>query len=151
MANVLKNWCAKVCPGCKTSAAGDCGCTYTVFRVLVGLMFMQHGAQKLLGMFGGVDGAGGSVEIMSLMGLAGLVELIGGLGITLGVFTRLIATIAAIEMAFAFFMAHAQNGWVPILNGGELVILFFAAFVLMSKLGNGKVSLEHMIAKKEVF
>ena len=148
---IIQQWCVKMCPGCKMDASGDCGCSYMVFRVLVGLMFMQHGGQKLFGMFGGIDGAGGSVELMTLMGLAGVIEFFGGLGIVLGFFTRLIAVIAAIEMVFAFFMMHVSQSFIPIINGGELAVLFFAAFILMSKLGNGKWSLEQTLLKKEIF
>lgn len=66
---------------------------YFVFRVFVGLLFFQHGAQKLFGWFGG-----NAVELLGLMGLAGLIESVGGLAIALGLFTRPFAFAGALEM-----------------------------------------------------
>jgi len=80
---------------------------YFVFRVLVGLLFLQHGLQKLFGMFGGLGG--NSAELFSLMGLAGTIETLGGLGIALGLFTRLWAFFAAIEMLIAYYVAVDRN------------------------------------------
>jgi putative oxidoreductase len=119
---------------------------YFVFRVLVGLMFMQHGSQKLFGWLG----SQGSVELFSLMGLAGVIEFFGGLLIVLGLFTRAAAGIAAIEMVVAYFRAHASNGLIPIQNRGELVVLFFAAFLVLAAYGSGKWGLGKALFKKEL-
>ncbi len=125
---------------------------YFVFRVLVGLLFLQHGVQKLLGAFGGVGGNGGAVELLSLMGLAGVIETVAGLSLVLGLFTRLLAGIAALEMVVAFFYAHVpMGGWVPLLNKGELALLYAAAFLVVTVQGNGKWSLEEKILKRELF
>ena len=124
---------------------------YFVFRVLVGIMFFQHGAQKILGMFGGMDGAGGAASLISLMGLAGLIELIGGLAIATGFFTRLVASITALEIIIAYFMAHGLNAFWPILNKWELALLDFAAFLALIVYGAGKWSLEQLLLKKETF
>ncbi|HLD00618.1 MAG TPA: DoxX family protein [Candidatus Nanoarchaeia archaeon] len=119
---------------------------YFLFRIVVGLMFLGHGGQKLFGWMGG-----NGVELMSLMGLAGVIELVGGILITLGVFTRLVAAIAAVEMLVAFFKMHVSQGWNPLMNGGELALLYFAAFLVMVAWGNGKLSLEKKLFKKERF
>lgn len=119
---------------------------YLVFRVLVGLLFAQHGAQKLLGWFNFTQ-----VDIFSLMGLAGIIELVGGLAIALGLFTRLAAFITALEMLFAYLTAHVTKGFAPILNGGELAVLYFAAFLVLIAYGAKKWGLEKAIFKKEMF
>ena len=122
---------------------------YFVFRVFVGLLFLQHGLQKLFGMFGGIGGQ--PVELLSLFGLAGLIEFIGGIAITLGIFTRLAALIAGIEMLTAYFMAHVPNNLIPLVNQGELALLYFAAFLVLVVYGAGKWNLEKALMKKEVF
>jgi putative oxidoreductase len=120
---------------------------YGVFRILIGLLFMQHGAQKTFGMLSDRP----SVELFSLFGAAGVIEFFGGLLIVIGVFTRLIALVAAVEMVIAYFMAHVPQGFFPILNGGELAALFFASFIVIMVMGARKWSLEKAILKKEIF
>jgi putative oxidoreductase len=120
---------------------------YFVFRVLVGLMFMQHGVQKLFGWLTERPPA----EVFSLFGLAGILEVFGGLLIVIGLFTRLTASITALEMLVAYFKAHAPQGYIPILNGGELALMFFASFLVLIVYGAGKWSIEKAILKKEIF
>ena len=115
---------------------------YFVFRVFVGLLFMQHGAQKLFGWFGG-----NPVDLLSLFGLAGVIEFLGGLAIVLGLLANWAALISAVEMAVAYFMVHFPNGWVPIQNNGELALLFFAAFLVLVIYGSGKWSLDEVVFK----
>ena len=122
---------------------------YFVFRVFVGLLFLQHGLQKLFGAFGGVGGQ--PVELLSLFGLAGLIEFLGGIAIAVGLFTRLAAFISAIEMLVAYFTVHAPNGLIPLVNQGELALLYFATFLVLMVYGAGKWSLEKAIMKKEAF
>ena len=119
---------------------------YFIFRVLVGLLFLQHGLQKLLGMFGGK-----SAELFSIMGLAGIIEFLAGISIALGLFARFGAFFAALQMAVAYFMAHAPQGLIPILNMGELALLYFAAFLVIMAFGARRWSLEKAIFKKEFF
>ena len=113
---------------------------YFVFRVFVGLLFMQHGAMKLFGWFGG-----NPADLVSLMGLAGVIEFLGGLAIAVGLLTRWAALVSALEMAVAYFMAHFPKGWVPIQNGGELALLFFAAFLVIVAEGSKKWSLDKLV------
>ena len=108
---------------------------YAVFRFVIGILFACHGAQKLFGLFGGQQ-----APLMSQFGLAGVIELVGGLLISAGVFTSLIAFIASGEMAFAYFQAHAPRGFWPIQNGGELAVLYCFLFLYLATRGNGTLS-----------
>ena len=119
---------------------------YTVFRILVGLLFFQHGAQKVLGWFGAT-----AVPLSSMMGVAGIIELVGGLAIFLGLFTRLFALVSGVEMLAAYFMVHAGNNMIPIINQGELALLYLATFIILFIHGNKKASIETMLFKKEFF
>jgi|SRR3989344_1217109 len=120
---------------------------YVVFRVLVGFMFFQHGAQKLLGWFGGNGGA----ALVSMMGLAGVIELIGGLAILLGFFSRLAAVGGTLVMLGALVTVHFPKGWNPLANMGEPALLYLAAFLVVMAYGNGKWSVEKSLLKKEMF
>lgn len=124
---------------------------YSLARVLLALLFMQHGAQKLFGFFGGIDGAGGAVELVSLLGLAGVIEFFGGLAVFLGLFTRLAALLSAAEMLAAYLMFHSPQGINPILNEGEMALLYFAGFLIVAGYGAGKWSLDRVLWKKEIF
>jgi putative oxidoreductase len=119
---------------------------YFVFRLFVGLLFYQHGMQKLFGLFGGH-----AVPIVGFLGLAAVIEFAGGLAITFGFFTRLAAIIAAVEMVVAYFTVHLPKGIIPIVNKGELALLYFAAFLAIMIYGGKKWSLEKALWKKEIF
>ena len=111
---------------------------YVLLRVVAGLLFACHGAQKLFGAFGGIGGQPGtSMPLFSLMGFAGCIELIGGLLIALGVLTSFAAFIASGEMAFAYFMQHFPRGFWPIQNGGELAVLNCFLFLYIAANGAG--------------
>ena len=116
-----------------------------ILRIITGFLFLQHGAAKLLGiphiaMFDGL-------QPMSLMGLAGFLELVGGVLILLGLFTRPAAFILSGEMAVAYFMAHAPGGFLPILNQGELAVLYCFVFLYFSVAGAGAFSIDAMRKK----
>jgi putative oxidoreductase len=100
---------------------------YVLLRAGTGLLFMQHGLQKLFGLFGG-----STVPLASRMGVAGILELVGGLLLVLGLFTRPVALILAGEMAVAYVIAHLPRGAVPIQNGGELALLYALIFVFLA-------------------
>ena len=111
---------------------------YVLLRIVTGLLFACHGAQKLFGVFGGVGGPpGAAVALSSLMGLAGCIELVGGLLIALGILTNFAAFVASGEMAFAYFMQHFPRGFWPIQNGGELVVLYYFLFLYIAAKGAG--------------
>ena len=120
---------------------------YFAFRVLVGLLFLSHGAQKLFGAFGGVGPDGGSVQLFTLFGLAGIIEFFGGLFIAVGLLTRYSALFGAFDMIAAWFMVHAPQGWIPILNGGELAVLYFASFLVILVYGARKWGLDNLSKK----
>ncbi len=119
---------------------------YVIFRLLVGFMFFMHGASKLFGWFGGTAQA-----VTTWFGAAGLIEVIVGILIIAGLWTRLAAFIAAVEMLVAYIKVHAAGGWNPLANKGELALLYFVAFLIMMIYGNGPWSLEKLFSKKEAF
>ena len=110
---------------------------YGLLRIVSGLLFACHGAQKLLGVLGGQQ-----VPVTSQFGLAGVIELVGGLMIAGGVFTSLVAFIASGEMAAAYFQAHAPRSLWPIQNGGELAVLYCVLFLYFAARGNGALSIQ---------
>jgi putative oxidoreductase len=116
--------------------------THALLRVGAGLLYMQHGLQKLFGWFGGMDGSGASVTLVSQMGLAGVLETFGGLLLVLGLFTRPVALLLAGEMLVAFLQAHLPRGGVPLQNGGELPLLFMLVFLFLAGHGAGRASLD---------
>ncbi|MBI2576698.1 DoxX family protein [Candidatus Woesearchaeota archaeon] len=107
---------------------------YAIFRILVGLLFLQHGVQKLFGVFGFPAPA----PVFSLMWFAGYIELLGGLAITIGFFTRYAALAGALEMLIAYFYQHLPNGFLPIVNQGELSLLYFLSFLVLLVNGCGR-------------
>jgi putative oxidoreductase len=94
--------------------------SYVLLRVVFGFLFACHGAQKIFGIPGGHRMAVG----FNLLFLGGIIELVAGVLILLGFFTRIAAFIASGEMAVAYFMAHAGGGFFPILNHGELAVIY---------------------------
>ena len=114
------------------------GWALTLLRVMAGLLLMQHGVQKLFGWLGGKQ-----VEtVVSQMGVAGVLETVGGLLIVLGLFTRPVAFVLAGEMAVAYFLAHAPRSFWPILNHGEVPVLFCFLFLYLAAVGGGPWSLD---------
>jgi putative oxidoreductase len=111
----------------------------SVLRIMAALLFMAHGTMKLLGF---PDSGRPGPELFSLMGLAGTLEIVGGVLLVLGLFTRPVAFILAGEMAFAYFMAHAPQNFYPIKNGGESAILFCFVFLYLAAAGAGSWSLD---------
>ncbi len=105
---------------------------YAVMRIVVGLLFACHGAQKILGVLGGQR-----VDLLSLYGLAGLIELVGGVLVAIGLLTSWAAVVASGQMAVAYFMAHFPKGFWPIRNGGELAVLYCFVFLFMAAHGDG--------------
>ena len=114
----------------------------SIMRIAVGLLFMQHGAQKLFGWLGGVDGQGGTVQLMSQIGLAGVLEFFGGALIVLGLLTRLIAFVLSGQMLVAYLLAHMPQGGLPVQNGGELALLFSVVFLYLVAAGPGRGSVD---------
>lgn len=108
---------------------------YALMRIFVGLLFACNGAQKLFGFFGGMGKSGEAAELFSQMGAAGVVEFFGGLLVALGLFTGSAAFIASGQMAFAYFIGHYPKGFWPILNAGELAVLYCFFFLYIASRG----------------
>jgi putative oxidoreductase len=113
---------------------------YAIMRIVVGLLFFCHGAQKVFGWFGGMSGQ--TAPLTSLFGVAGIIELVLGGLITIGFLTSYAAFIASGEMAVAYFMAHYPKGFWPIENEGEPAVLFCFVFLYIATQGAGIWSID---------
>jgi putative oxidoreductase len=111
-----------------------------ITRLLFGVMLVLHGAQKLLGAFGGPP-AGAPVPVLWI---AGSIELVGGGLIAVGLFARSAAFLVSGLMAFAYFMAHAPHGFWPIANGGELAIAYCWIALYVAAQGPGAWALDNL-------
>lgn len=119
----------------------------SILRMVTGLLYMQHGLQKLAGWFGGMGGAGQTAELASRYGVAGVLETVGGALIVVGLLTRLVAFILSGEMAFAYFLVHFPRGFFPIENHGEVVVLFCFVYLFLTAAGAGPWSLDAMLRR----
>ncbi|UTD26289.1 DoxX family protein [Bradyrhizobium sp. WD16] len=132
MDNILQSWAPRV---------------LSILRIITGLLFLQYGFAKLLKwppvpMFE-------KVQLFSLYGAAGTLELIGGILLILGLFTRPVAFIVCGEMAFAYFLGHAGRNFFPIINGGNLAIEFCFVFLYLTFAGAGPLSLDAALLRKK--
>ena len=118
----------------------------SVLRIVTAFLFIQHGSMKLLGFPPSEAFAG--LKLFSLIGFAGALELFGGLLVLLGVFNRPVAFILSGEMAFAYFMAHAPHGFFPILNRGELAVIYCFVFLYLAVAGGGVWSVDHIVRRR---
>ena len=119
-----------------------------LLRIVVALLFMQHGLIKLFGFPPG--GQPGPQPIASLMGIGGLIEFVAPVLVLLGLWTRLAAFIASGEMAVAYFMFHAPQGFYPALNMGEGAILYCFVFLYIASAGPGAFSVDGAMYRKRV-
>jgi len=117
----------------------------SILRIMVGLLFMQHGLVKL---FGFPTGAG-FPAFLSQTWFEGYIEMIGGGLIVIGLFTRCAAFITSGEMAIGYFMAHAPKSFFPYVNGGNLAILYCFVFFYLVFAGPGPISLDALLWKKK--
>ncbi|KAB8064022.1 MULTISPECIES: DoxX family protein [Janthinobacterium] len=116
-----------------------------LLRIILGFLYIQHGTAKLFGaphvaMFDGL-------QLFSLMGAAGVLELVGGALLLVGLFTRPVAFILSGQMAVAYFMMHAPAAFLPILNGGEMAVMYCFAFLYFAAAGAGAYSLDGLRGK----
>ena len=120
--------------------------SHVLLRIVVGVLFMQHGGQKLYGWFGGMGGPPGAAPpLNSLMGIAGLLEFYGGLAIALGFLTRPVAFVLSGEMAVAYFMSHLPHGFWPLQNRGEAAALYAFVFLFFAAHGSGGFSVDSLL------
>jgi putative oxidoreductase len=120
-----------------------------LLRIIAGALFVQHGAQKLFGLFGGLGGSGASAQFLQLMWFAGVIEFVGGVCILLGLFTHPVAFLLSGEMAVAYFTGHATRGFWPLLNHGEPAILFCFIFLFLAVTGGGRFTLDKLKYKRK--
>jgi putative oxidoreductase len=116
--------------------------TLSILRIVAALLFLQHGLAKHFGfphvaMFD-------NLEPVSLIGLAGVIEIVGSVLLLLGVFTRSAAFVMSGEMAVAYFMVSAPRGFFPILNQGELPVLYCFLFLYFAVAGGGAWSIDQL-------
>jgi putative oxidoreductase len=111
---------------------------YATFRIVSGFLFIWHGSQKFFGF--PLDYPYGPLSTMTIG--AGVIELLGGTLVMLGLFTRPTAFICSGTMAFAYWMAHGMQNLFPIINGGELAIMFCFGFLLIAARGAGIWSID---------
>ena len=110
---------------------------YAIFRIVFGMLFFSHGAQKVFGL-------GGEKAAATLPLVAGWIEVVTGALIVLGLFAGVAAFIASGEMAVAYFMVHAPGGFWPVINKGELAVVYCFGFLYMAAHGGGLWSLDAM-------
>jgi len=124
---------------------------HSALRIAAGCAYFSHGAQKLLGWFGGFGPGGGTAELMSRFGAAGAIETIGGALLILGLFTRPVAFITAGEMAVTYFWMHVSTSgqlfWWK--NHGEAPLLYCFIWFLFAAWGPGSFSLDVRIRKQQ--
>jgi putative oxidoreductase len=116
---------------------------YSVMRLVVGLLFAQHGAQKLFGVLGGQ-----SQVSNPMMLTAGIIELVGGLLVALGLWASFAAFLASGQMAVAYFQVHAPASFWPIVNKGELAVLYCFVFLYIAAKGSGGWSVDTLARGK---
>jgi putative oxidoreductase len=119
----------------------------SVLRIMAALLYMAHGTQKLLG-FPPMAAGRPMPDLLTLQGISGILELVLGLLLALGLFTRPAAFVASGHMAFAYFIGHAPRNFFPVLNNGDAAILFCFVFLYLSAAGPGPWSLDAMRARR---
>lgn len=125
----------------------------SVLRFVAGLIFMQHGVQKLF-LWPASPHHAGPLVMFSMTGLAGFLEFFGGLSMVFGLGTRAVAFVLSGEMAFAYWMVHfpagsgMKDGWMPVVNQSDLAIMFCFVFLYLALAGGGPWSVDAMLAKR---
>jgi putative oxidoreductase len=119
----------------------------SLLRIVAAFLFMAHGTQKLFAW--PVDEPKDPAQLVSLMGLAGVLEVFGGALLLLGWFTRPVAFLLAGEMAVAYFLSHAPRAFWPILNRGEVAVLYCFLFLYLAAAGPGPWSIDRARLRHE--
>ena len=116
---------------------------YAFMRMVVGFLFACHGAQKLFGMFGGLPHPS-----TPLILAAGVIEFLAGCLVALGLWAGYAAFIASGQMAVAYFVVHAPDGFWPIVNKGELAALYCFVFLYVATRGSGRLSIDALVKNR---
>lgn len=122
------------------------GILLSVLRVMSGLLLLQHGTTKYLNF---PISPMNNASPATMGGFAGVLELIGGVLLIIGLFTRPVAFILSGTMAVAYFYAHAGRGFYPMLNGGELAALYCFVFLYLAAAGGGSISADRAVLKSD--
>ena len=120
----------------------------SVLRIVVAFLYFQVGSAKWFAFPAAIMPGGGTAPVGSLVWFAGVIEVVGGTLILLGLFTRPVAFILSGEMAFAYFIGHAGNGFWPVLNQGAPAIFYCFTFLYFSAAGPGPWSLDALLARR---
>jgi putative oxidoreductase len=114
----------------------------SILRIIAAFLFVQYGTTKLLAFPAAVMPDGGTASLASLPGVAGALELVGGALLLIGLFTRPVAFVLSGQMAVAYFMGHAGQGFWPVLNGGAPAVFFCFLWLYLSAAGPGPWSID---------
>lgn len=117
----------------------------SLMRVILAFLFTAHGSQKLFNL---PPGKMPTPELFSIVGLAGVLEFGGGVLLLIGLFTRPVAFLLSGTMAVAYFMAHAPQGFLPIVNGGELAVVYCWVFLYLAAAGGGPWSVDALMGQR---
>ena len=116
----------------------------SILRIVVGLLFLEHGLSKVFGF----PAASPVASLSGLLLLAAFLETVGAVLFVLGAYTRIVALILSGQMAFAYFMAHAPQSFYPLVNKGELAVLYCFVFLYFAFAGAGPVSVDRAMLKQ---
>ncbi len=117
----------------------------SILRIVAALLLMQHGGQKVLDF---PVPASFEFVLFSQMGVAGIIELVGSFLLVIGLFTRPVAFLVSGLLACAYFIAHAPQGFWPMVNGGELAVVYCFLFLYLSVAGGGDWSVDRLLRKR---
>jgi len=120
----------------------------SVLRIVVAFLYFQVGSAKWFAFPAAIMPGGGTAPVGSLVWFAGVIEVVGGTLFVLGLFTRPVAFILSGEMAFAYFIGHAPNGFWPVLNQGAPAVFYCFTFLYFSAAGAGPWSLDTLLARR---
>jgi len=120
----------------------------SLLRIVAAFVFLTYGTTKLFAIPGAIVPGGGTVPLMSQGGAASVIEIVGGTLMLLGLFTRPVAFVLAGEMAFAYFIGHAGQGFWPVLNGGVPAVIFCFVWLYFSAAGGGPLSADAALQRK---
>lgn len=120
----------------------------SIFRIVIAVVFIEHGTQKLLGVPPLPPGMP-HITLLSLAWVSGILELIGGFLLIIGLFVRPAAFILSGEMAVAYFMVHAPNNFYPVVNKGEIAVVYCFAFFYLAVAGGGPWSIGYHASQEK--
>jgi putative oxidoreductase len=120
----------------------------SILRIVVAFLYFQVGSAKWFAFPAAIMPGGGTAPVGSLVWFAGVIEVVGGTFFLLGLFTRPVAFILCGEMAFAYFIGHAGNGFWPVLNQGAPAVFYCFTFLYFSAAGAGPWSLDTVLARR---